>query len=75
LIYVKPMLAPAGMPRFGWSRVERVLAGFPLRALSTCAVSHSLGWNVFGGLDKIVLAVVTFLGVALAQWLDGTETV
>ena len=46
---------------------KRVLAGCYTGALCLCALSYYLGWNLFGGFDRKVLAVVTFVGVVLAH--------
>ena len=46
---------------------KRVLAGCYTGALCLCALSYYLKWNLFGGYDRKVLAVVTFAGVLLAH--------
>ena len=42
---------------------KRTLAGVYLAVLILCASSYYLGWELFGGADRKVLAIVTFVGV------------
>jgi hypothetical protein len=42
---------------------KRLTAGAYLALLVVCAGSYYLGWNLFGGADRKVLAAVMFLGV------------
>ena len=44
---------------------KRLTAGAYLVLLVVCAGSYYLGWNLFGGADRKVLAAVTFLGVVV----------
>ena len=41
---------------------KRVIAAVYLAVLVPCAMSYYLGWQLFGGADRKVLAVVTFVG-------------
>jgi hypothetical protein len=41
---------------------KRALAAIYLAVLIVCASSYSLGWHLFGGADRRVLAVVTLVG-------------
>ena len=45
---------------------KRVLAAAYLAVLIICTSSHYLGWGLFGGADRKVLAAVTFVGVLAA---------
>jgi Flp pilus assembly protein protease CpaA len=44
---------------------KRLTAGAYLVLLAFCAGSYYLGWNLFGGADRKVLAAVMFLGVVM----------
>ena len=46
---------------------KRVLAAILLVVLLGCAVSYYLGWGLFGGADRKVLALVTLVAVIAAQ--------
>jgi uncharacterized membrane protein YfcA len=46
---------------------KRVLAGVYLVALILSAANFYLGWHVFGGFDKGVLAVVMLIGTICAH--------
>ena len=46
---------------------KRVLAGVYTFALIFCASNCYLGWHLFGGFDKGLLAMVTFIGVICAH--------
>jgi Flp pilus assembly protein protease CpaA len=45
---------------------KRALAAVYLFALIVCASSYYLGWRLFGGADRKVLAVVTLAGALAA---------
>jgi uncharacterized membrane protein required for colicin V production len=45
---------------------KRVIAGIYLVMLIICAGSYYLGWGLFRGADRKVLAVVTFVGLLVA---------
>ena len=53
-------------PKVGLSLTQkRIIAGVYLLVLVFCAANFYLHWNLLGGFDKKVLAVVTLVGVVL----------